>query len=90
LYHPVAQNDSAVEPIVSAISKVTTKYQATIPQEVREFLGVRQGDAVQYLIERGEVKLRRVTTPDLAYLAAVEKTRTEWDSAADNDAFRDL
>jgi antitoxin PrlF len=79
-----------VEPIVSAISKVTTKYQATIPLEVREFLGVRQGDAVQYLIERGEVKLKRVTTPDLAYLAAVEKTLTEWDGAADNDAFRDL
>jgi len=75
---------------VSAISKVTTKYQATIPLEVREFLGVRQGDAVQYLIERGEVKLKRVTTPDLAYLAAVEKTLTEWDGAADNDAFRDL
>jgi AbrB family looped-hinge helix DNA binding protein len=90
LYHPINQNDSAVDPIVSAISKVTTKYQATIPQEVREFLGVRQGDAVQYLIERGEVKLKRVTTPDLAYLAAVEKTLTEWDSAADNDAFRDL
>ncbi len=79
-----------MEPIVSAISKVTTKYQATIPLEVREFLGVRQGDAVQYLIERGEVKLKRVTTPDLAYLAAVEKTLTEWDGAADNDAFRDL
>ncbi|MCE2724951.1 MAG: AbrB/MazE/SpoVT family DNA-binding domain-containing protein [Burkholderiales bacterium] len=75
---------------MSAISKVTTKYQATIPLEVREFLGVRQGDAVQYLIERGEVKLKRVTTPDLAYLAAVEKTLTEWDGAADNDAFRDL
>lgn len=75
---------------MSAISKVTSKYQATIPQGVREFLGVRQGDAVQYRIERGEVKLRRVTTPDLAYLAAVEKTLIEWDSAADNDAFRDL
>lgn len=75
---------------MSAISKVTVKYQATIPLSVREFLGVRQGDAVQYLIERGEVKLKRVTTPDTAYLAAVEKTLTEWDTKADNDAFRDL
>lgn len=75
---------------MSTISKITAKYRTTIPLSVREFLGVRQGDAVQYLIERGEVKLKRVTTPDIAYLAAVEKTLTEWDTKADNDAFRDL
>ena len=75
---------------VGTISKVTVKYQTTIPREVREFLGVRQGDAVEYRIERGEVKVKRVTTPDSDYLAAVEKTLTEWDSAADNNAFKDL
>ena len=73
-----------------SISKVTVKYQATIPQEVREFLGVRQGDAVEYRIERGEVLLKRVTAPDTEYLRAVQKTLTEWDSKADDDAFRDL
>ena len=75
---------------MAAISKVTVKYQATIPQEIREFLGVRQGDAVEYRIEGGEVKVKRVTAPDSAYLKAVEKTLTEWDSQADDDAFRDL
>ena len=75
---------------MAAISKVTVKYQATIPQEIREFLGVRQGDAVEYRIEGGEVKVKRVTAPDTAYLQAVEKTLTEWDSQADDDAFRDL
>ena len=75
---------------MGAISKVTVKYQTTIPREVRAFLGVRQGDAVEYRIERGEVKVKRVTTPDSDYLAAVDKTLTEWDSAADNNAFRDL
>jgi AbrB family looped-hinge helix DNA binding protein len=75
---------------MAAISKVTVKYQATIPQEIREFLGVRQGDAVEYRIEGGEVKVKRVTAPDTAYLRAVEKTLTEWDSKADDDAFRDL
>ena len=73
-----------------SISKVTVKYQSTIPREVREFLGVRQGDAVEYRIERGEVKLKRVTTPDTEYLAAVQKTLAEWDSKADNNAFKDL
>ncbi len=76
--------------VISKISKVTVKYQATIPQEVREFLGVRQGDAVEYRIEKGEVKLKRVTTPDTEYLKAVQKTLTEWDTKADDDAFRDL
>ena len=75
---------------MGTISKVGVKYQATIPLEVREFLGVRQGDAVEYRIERGEVKVKRVTTPDSVYLAALEKTLTEWDSKADNDAFKDL
>ena len=75
---------------MAAISKVTVKYQATIPLEVREFLGVRQGDAVEYRIEKGEVKLKRVTTPDTEYLKAIQKTLTEWDTKADDDAFRDL
>ncbi len=72
------------------ISKVTVKYQATIPLEIREFLGVRQGDAVEYRIVRNEVTIKRVTTPDSAYLAAIEKTLAEWDSKADNDAFKNL
>ena len=95
LYYHITPRRSCVEVYTKAasvgtISKVTVKYQTTIPREVREFLGVRQGDAVEYRIERGEVKVKRVTTPDSDYLAAVEKTLTEWDSAADNNAFKDL
>jgi AbrB family looped-hinge helix DNA binding protein len=75
----------------SNIAKVTTKYQATIPRAVREFLGVKQGDAVEYRIEKGEVILKRVAVPDVAYLKAVEKTlEAEWNSRADDEAFRDL
>ena len=66
--------------IMASISKVTVKYQSTIPREVREFLGVRQGTAVAHRIEHGEVTLKRVATPDSEYRAAVEKTRTEWAS----------
>jgi len=75
---------------MTTISKVTSKYQATIPQEIREFLGVRQGDAVAYEIEDGEVKLRRASPLDLAYHGAVAATLTEWNSKADDDAYRDL
>lgn len=76
---------------MTTLSKKSEKSHATFPREVREFLGVRQGDAVEYRIERGEVKLKlkRVTTPDHEYLNAVQKTLTEWDTKADDDAFRD-
>lgn len=32
-------------------SKVTTKYQAVIPQEVREILGISQGDYVVFEVD---------------------------------------
>ena len=52
---------------------------------------MKEGDAVEYLIERDQVVLKRVSAPDLAYLRSVEKTlATEWDSNADDEAFRDL
>lgn len=75
---------------MASLSKVTSKYQATIPREVREFLGVKQGDTVRYEIDGGEVKLRRATPMDLAYHGAVAATLTEWNSKADDDAYEDL
>ncbi len=62
-----------------AIAKVTSKYQATIPLEVRQLLGIKGGEAVTYEIEHGEVKLHRATPMDLAYASAVSATLTEWD-----------
>ena len=75
---------------MAALSKVTSKYQATIPAEIREFLGVRQGDTVAYAIVDGAVRLARATPLDLAYHGAVAATLTEWDSRADDDAYRSL
>ena len=75
---------------MSVLSKVTSKYQATIPREIREFLGVRQGDAVAYSIEDGVVRLTRATPLDLAYHGAVAATLTEWESRADDSAYGDL
>lgn len=72
------------------ISKVSSKYQATIPLKVRKLLGIKQGDTVAYDIDNGEVKLRRATPVDLAYSRAVAATLMEWDSKADDDAYRDL
>lgn len=75
---------------MTALSKVTAKYQATIPAEIREFLGVRQRDTVEYAIVDGTVRLARATPLDLAYHGAVAATLTGWASKADDDAYRDL
>lgn len=71
-------------------SKLTEKYQATIPLDVRKVLGLKKGDIVAFDIGRGEVRLRRATTVDLAYAQALSGTLSEWDSKADERAFRDL
>lgn len=42
------------------ISKVTRKGQVTIPQDIRETLGIREGDSVQMVLEQDRVMLRRI------------------------------
>jgi AbrB family looped-hinge helix DNA binding protein len=72
-------------------SKLTSKYQATVPQEIRKHLRLRAGDAVVFKIEDGRVTLAKATPAEFAYLKGVEQTLTdEWNSAADDKAFADL
>ncbi len=71
-------------------SKLTEKYQATIPADVRKALGLKKGDIVAFDIAKDEVRLRRATPLDLAYAQALTGTLSEWDSKADERAFRDL
>ncbi|MEM9567597.1 MAG: AbrB/MazE/SpoVT family DNA-binding domain-containing protein [Cyanobacteria bacterium P01_E01_bin.34] len=72
------------------ISKVTTKYQATIPQTIRQALGINAGDRVQFEIEGDKVILRKLPDLDWDYLEAVSETLGEWASAADEEAYADL
>jgi len=73
----------------SPVSRVTKKYQATIPQAVREVLNITQGDCVAFEIRSG-VALKKVPPLDWDYLSAVAETMSEWTSAADEEAYRDL
>lgn len=74
----------------SPVSRVTKKYQTTIPQAVREALGITQGDCVAFEIQSGQVMLKKVPQMDWDYLDAVAETMSEWTSAADEEAYRDL
>ena len=71
-------------------SRLTTKYQATVPNSVRKLLQLKAGDLVGFEIEGNEVRLRRATPLDVAFTQALEGTLAEWSSEQDDQAFRDL
>lgn len=75
---------------MTSVSRVTSKFQATIPLPVRTTLGLKQGDVLAFEIENGLVRLTRATPRDIAFAHAVEGTLSEWDSAADEEAYRGL
>jgi len=71
-------------------SRLTRKYQATIPAEVRRVLRLKQGDTVQFEIEGDHVTLRRQRSADRAFLRGLESSLSEWNSPYDDEAYRDL
>ena len=72
------------------MSTMTTKYQATIPKQVRETLQLGAGDRVEFLIDRGAVRLRKAP-PISDELHALEATLApEWNSDEDDSAYADL
>ena len=68
-------------------SKLTSKYQATIPKEVRKFLGLTSGDGIVWEIEDGHVVIKKLSKLDLEWQKAVEMTLTEWNSPEDDEAY---
>lgn len=72
------------------ISKVTKKYQATIPQAIREKLNLKSGDCVAFEIENEQVVLKKILPVDWEYLNAISGTMSEWLSPEDEEAYHDL
>lgn len=72
-------------------SKVTSKFQATVPADVRAALGLKAGDTIAWDV-RGGAATMRVLPRDLkgwdpaTWLCFAE----EWLSPEDDEAFRDL
>ena len=71
-------------------SKLTKKYQATIPALVRKLLHLESGDEIAFDIEDDAVHLRKSRPVDLAFVQSIEGTLTEWATEADEEAYRDL
>lgn len=73
------------------ISKITSKYQATIPKEIRRALGLHSGDTIAFQItESGTVIVRKSKPLDMVYIQALNDTLSEWKSEEDEESYRHL
>ncbi|MBA3056303.1 MAG: type II toxin-antitoxin system PrlF family antitoxin [Gammaproteobacteria bacterium] len=74
-----------------AVAKINAKGQTTIPQDIRTALHVAPGDLITWSVDAdGTATVRRAQPLDIDYLRAVEGTLSEWNTAADQEAYRDL
>jgi antitoxin PrlF len=71
-------------------SKVSRKGQVTIPKKVRDSLRAGPGDWIEYEVQGNVVVLRRAEPFDRTFHRALSDTLSEWSSAEDEEAFRDL
>jgi AbrB family looped-hinge helix DNA binding protein len=76
--------------MATSTSKLTRKYQATIPAPVRKLLNLEAGDVIAFEINDQRVELRKAQPLDMTYLQGVEETLSEWASPADEQAYGDL
>lgn len=76
---------------MSQLAKISSKGQVTIPADVRKKLHLVTGDTIVWETDvDGRIWVRRMEPLDLGYLAAVSGTLSEWNSAEDDEAYRDL
>ncbi len=72
-------------------ARLTSKYQATIPKEIRKHLHLESGDEILYELLPDDTVLVRKTSPlDLDYLGALNSTMNEWESDQDEQAYKNL
>jgi antitoxin PrlF len=74
----------------TAISKLTKKYQATVPEPVRKKLNLSAGDVIAFEIDNDIIKLRKARPIDIEFSNALIPTLSEWESQNDEEAYNDL
>ena len=71
-------------------SKLTSKFQVTVPVPVRQALQLKAGDLIGFQVQGNEVRLRRTAPLDLAFAQTLKGTLGEWSSPQDDKAFESL
>jgi antitoxin PrlF len=73
------------------VSKLTEKYQATIPSEVREILKLKKGGRIAFEIQSNKtILLRKAVSSEYEWTKSLENTLSEWTSEKDEEAYSDL
>lgn len=74
-----------------ASSKLTSKFQATVPKLVRDTLHLKSKDQIIYeILDDSTVIVRKASPLDKAYLKGLDRTLDEWNSEQDEEAYKDL
>lgn len=71
-------------------SKLTQKFQATVPREVRKLLQLQAGDGIVFELEQDRVVVRKANPIDLQFAKGLTTTLSEWDSKNDHQAYDGL
>ena len=72
-------------------TKITSKYQTTIPKKIREALNIKVGDDIVFkLIDGNKVLIQKLSLIDKRYLKSLDSMLSEWNSKEDDEAFNDL
>lgn len=74
----------------TVVSKLTIKYQATVPVAVRRKLSLKAGDVIAFEIDNETVKVRKAQPIDIEFSSALVPTLSEWESENDEEAYNDL
>jgi AbrB family looped-hinge helix DNA binding protein len=71
-------------------SRITQKYQTTIPTEVRKALNLHSGDSLCFELRGNQVFIRKATLLDLEFASALQQTLNEWNSQEDENLYANL
>ncbi len=73
------------------LSRLTEKYQTTIPAEVRKVLRLKKGDQVVFEVRANDlVVVRKAVDQDREWNEGLESQLSEWVSKNDEKAYGDL
>ncbi len=72
-------------------SKLTSKFQATVPKAVREVLHLKSQDQIIYeILDDRTVIVRKASPLDRVYLKGLDDSLDEWHSENDEKAYKNL
>ncbi|HEY5106350.1 MAG TPA: AbrB/MazE/SpoVT family DNA-binding domain-containing protein [Caulobacteraceae bacterium] len=72
------------------LARLSAKGQMTLPRRVRQAAHLAAGDVVTVVVEGERIIIRKLSAADDVYLRGVQESLAEWNSAEDDDAWRDL